>query len=442
MNTIKYDYPKFTKDMIKTHTILVPDMLPIHFELILHLFREKGYKFEVLKNTDQTLIDKGLRFVHNDICYPCMLVIGQFIDALDSGKYDLNKVALAITQTGGGCRASNYIHLLRNALKNAGYGHIPVMSINFAGMEKDNTLKFTLPLLKQARAAVVYGDMLYLLSNHYKSYEVNKGDTDRLVWSWVEKIKPLLKKSDFKTTKRLLKQIFDDFNKIKVNYTPKIKVGIVGEIYVKYAALGNNCLEEFLREQNCEVVVPGLMGFVIYCVANNVLDSKLYGRNRLQGFVFNKVLKNLGKWELLIKEVIGDDKRFFVPGGYKHLFKLTKGVIDLGVKMGEGWLLPGEMVELTEAGVNNIVCAQPFGCLPNHIVGKSVLKRIKEIYPMSNITPIDYDASASRVNQENRIKLMLAVAKEQMETETLVYKKIEKEDFNILEEVKNKKLAI
>ncbi|MCL2675681.1 MAG: 2-hydroxyacyl-CoA dehydratase [Firmicutes bacterium] len=420
MDTIKKDYAKFTKGMKKTHTILVPNMLPVHFELILSLFEQKGYKFEILKSADPALIETGLKYVHNDICYPCLLVIGQFIDALLSGRYDLSKIALAITQTGGGCRASNYIHLLRIALKNAGLSHIPVLSINFSGMEKENSLKFSLSNLKRARGAIVYSDMLYMLANHYKSYEVNKGDTEKLLSHWTNKLKPMLKNTKYKTTKRVLGEIYRDFNYIKVDYVPKIRVGIVGEIYVKYSSLGNNNLEEFLRGEDCETVVPGLMGFVTYCMANNVFDAKFYGRGKLMGLVYRLILKSLDKWELLIKEAAGGDPRFCAPSGHRHLFKLTEGIIDLGVKMGEGWLLPAEMAELAEAGIPDIVCAQPFGCLPNHICGKSAIKRVKDLYPAANITPIDYDSSATRVNQENRIKLMLAVAKERLTADEAV----------------------
>jgi len=403
--------------MKKTHTILAPDMLPVHFGLILKVFEDDSYKFELLRGTEPSLIEKGLKYVHNDICYPCLLTTGQLIDALASGKYDVDKIALAMSQTGGGCRASNYIHLLRSGLIEAGFPQVPVLSINFSGLEKQNIIKFNLKKLKKARAAVIYGDMLMLMKNHYLSYEKNKGDTDKKVSFWEEKLKHELDNSNYKRTKENLKQIKDDFDTIECEYTDKIKVGVVGEIYVKFAPLGNNNLEEFLRSEGCEVIVPGLMGFIMYCIANNVFDSKFYGRGRLTAWIFNKVLNSMKKWDLLIKDAVGDDKRFVPSTGIEHLWKLTEGVVDLGVKMGEGWLLPAEMMELIEHGVNNIVCAQPFGCLPNHIVGKSVIKRIKELAPLSNITPIDYDASATRVNQENRIKLMLSIAKENIKKE-------------------------
>jgi len=411
---INYKFPIFTKEMKSTHTILAPDMLPVHFGMILKIFEDDGYKFELLRGTEPSLIEKGLKYVHNDICYPCLLTTGQLIDALASGKYDVNKVALAMSQTGGGCRASNYIHLLRAGLIEAGFPQVPVLSINFSGLEKHNSLKFNLKKLKKARAAVVYGDMLMLMRNHYLSYEKNKGDTDRMVKKWEDKLKEELDKAKYDRVKANLKAIKADFDTIECEYIERVKVGIVGEIYVKFAPLGNNNLEEFLRSEGCEVIVPGLMGFIMYCIANNVFDAAFYGRGKFMAWIFNKVLGSMKKWDLLIKEAVDGDKRFVPSTGIEHLWKLTKGVVDLGVKMGEGWLLPAEMMELIEFGVHNIVCAQPFGCLPNHIVGKSVIKRIKELAPLSNITPIDYDASATRVNQENRIKLMLAIAKENM----------------------------
>lgn len=415
MNTIKYDYPVFDKKMKKTHTILVPSMLPIHFELILSLFEAKGYKTEILTSCDPRIIEKGLKYVHNDICYPALLVIGQFIDALDSGKYDLNKVALCITQTGGGCRASNYIHLLRHALEKAGYGHIPVLSINFSGLEKHNSLRFTLPILKKCLSAITYGDMLLMMNNYYKAYELNPGDADRLTAKWTEQIKRKLNKTNYKTVKKDLYAIADDFAAIPISRESKLRVGIVGEIYVKFAPLGNNNLADFLRSQGCEAVVPGLMGFISYCIGNNVLDYYNYGIGKIKSLVYEIVLRGISRWETLIAEVLQDKKQFAVSRGFGELTELTRGIIDTGVKMGEGWLLPAEMAELIKNGVDNIVCAQPFGCLPNHICGKSVIKRIKELYPEANIMPIDYDAGATRVNQENRIKLLIAVGKENKE---------------------------
>ncbi|MCL2821664.1 MAG: 2-hydroxyacyl-CoA dehydratase [Firmicutes bacterium] len=411
------DFAVFTKQMKKTHTILVPDMLPVHFGLLLKVFEDKGYKIKIIQSTNPALIEKGLKYVHNDICYPCLLTTGQLIDALDCGGFDTNNVALAMSQTGGGCRASNYIHLLRRGLKEAGYPQVPVLSINFSGFEKHNSLKFSLSMLKQARAAVVYGDMLYLMKNHYISYEKNKGDTIKKVKEWEDKLKGQLKGANLKKVSANLKKIKADFDTIETEYVDRVKVGIVGEIYVKFAPLGNNNLEQFLQSEGAEVVVPGLLGFILYCVANNVFDGLFYNKGRLMAFVFKKILTGLKKWDLLIGKACGGDKRFVVSGGLDHLWDLTKGVVDLGVKMGEGWLLPAEMMELIDSGVHNIVCAQPFGCLPNHIVGKSVIKRIKELRPKANITPIDYDASATRVNQENRVKLMLEIAKEELRTD-------------------------
>jgi len=411
---------EFTKEMKGTYKILLPNMLPIHIGLLSKVFNHHGYNTELLKNKGHNVVECGLKYVHNDTCYPALLVIGQFIDALQSGKYDVHKVALMITQTGGGCRASNYIHLLRKALEKAGFGFVPVISLNFSGMEKNSGFKLTLPLIVKALACVAYGDLLMTLDNQTKPYEVTKGESAVLLKSWTERIANELSKGkgvSLSAIKKNMRKMARDFDNIKINKVPRVKVGIVGEIYVKYSSLANNDLEQFLYEQGCEVMVPGLLGFLYYCVENGIQDINLYGGSSLKKKITEKVLDFALKYEKCINEAQSKTKNFVGYANYKTARELSHEVIGIGCKMGEGWLLPAEMLELIHNGFENIICAQPFGCLPNHIAGKGMIRKIREKYPNANIVPIDYDPGATKVNQENRIKLMLAIAAEQMEEE-------------------------
>lgn len=408
---------EFTKEMKKTYKILFPNMADIHFRILGHVFEHYGYDVELLTNTDSSVIQEGLKYVHNDTCYPALLTIGQMISALKSGKYDVNHTAVMMSQSGGGCRASNYIHLLRKALKNAGLEQVPTISINLSGLEKNSGFTITLPMILKAVAALVYGDLLMLLSNQTRPYEVNKGETDALVAKWVEEISNqfIANKGYFRgALKRNMKEILDSFEKIEIQKVPKVKVGIVGEIYVKYSALANNNLEKFLASQDCEVMVPGILAFFLFKVDNRLEDIKLYGGNPFKKIACRFLYHYLENFESDLLEVLGTTKRYTVPSTYAHLKNLVKPAIGYGCKMGEGWLLTAEMMELIESGYGNIVCAQPFGCLPNHIVGKGMIRKLQELYPTSNVVAIDYDAGATKVNQENRIKLMIAVAKENM----------------------------
>ena len=408
------DFVKFTEEMKETHTILVPMMLPIHFRYLVNILRSFGYKAELLQNHGLALVQEGLRNVHNDTCYPALLVIGQLIDALKNGNYDLSKTALMITQTGGGCRASNYIYLLRKALKKSGFGNIPVVSLNFSGLEESQAFKVTIPMLQKMFNAVIIGDFLMCLLNQCKPYEVNAGQSDELVSKWIEKITDSSQSSalvDFKALKRDCKSILDDFTKILRHNEPKIRVGIVGEIYVKYSPVGNNNLEDFLLNEGCEVVVPGFLDFVLYCMNDVMIENKLYGGSFAKKLIYKIIYNNFVKKQEIIADMIKKHGIFNPMGTFEHTKSLVNGYVSQGMNMGEGWLLTAEMLELIDSGVNNIVCTQPFGCLPNHIVGRGMMKVIKEKNPQSNIVSIDYDPGATKVNQENRIKLMLANAK-------------------------------
>ena len=406
--------------MKETHTILIPNMAPVQFRILAAAMERKGYHVELLGNCGSQVSELGLKYVHNDTCYPALLVIGQFLDALGSGKYDLDHTALIITQTGGGCRASNYIFLLRKALERAGYGHIPVLSLNFSGLEKGNSLPMDLAFIRMALAAIYYGDLLVTLNAQTAPYEIHRGDAAALQEKWLDVICGWMREGcgfNQLEMKIAMSKIAAAFAVIPVRRTPKVKVGVVGEIYVKYSPLGNNNLEEFLASQDCEVNLPGLMGFVQYCAYNPSETARLYGGSFVEKHVSDLVLGYIAPMEKVIIKALKDNG-YHAPLPFSELTKLTEGLISKGDKMGEGWLLTAEMAELIRAGYENIICAQPFGCLPNHICGKGMINKIRELYPEANITSIDYDPSATRVNQENRIKLMLSVGRERLAERT------------------------
>ncbi len=402
---------EFTKDMKKTHTILIPNMLNMHFEILEQLLISEGYKVELLKTDHANIVHEGLKNVHNDTCYPALLVIGQLIDALKSGKYDLDKIALIITQTGGGCRASNYIHLLRKALKNNGMQQIPVISVNFYGLEKNSGFEFTYRFILKTIYGIIYGDMLMWISNQSRPYEINKGQTRELDKKWVKKVVDALNSPHFLRVKHIYREILSDYAAIPKHSEKKVKVGIVGEIYMKYSPLGNNGLEEFLLKEGVEPVLSGVMDFIAYCCENMIIDYKLYKINKVNRNIARIALHYLVySQKRMIKEI--KKHGVFEPmSNFNDIKDIAIGYISKGVKMGEGWLLTSEILELLHSGTNSVICTQPFGCLPNHIVAKGMMRKIKDNYPESNIVTIDYDPGASRINQENRIKLMLSNAK-------------------------------
>ena len=406
---------EFTKEMKRDYTILIPNMLPVHFKLIKCVFELHGYRMALLKNEGPEVVEAGLKYVHNDTCYPALLCIGQFISALQSGKYDVRKTALIITQTGG-CRASNYIFLLRKALEKAGLSFVPVISLNPSGLEKNSGFKITLTLLMQAMMMILYADVLMCLKNQVEPYEDEPGTCARLVDAWAERLTeqfrlhPRLAALRFKSN---VGRIARDFENVPFTPAEKLQVGIVGEIYVKYSQLANNHLERFLLEQGCQVNVPGLMGFLLNALDHNIDDVDLYGGSRVKQAAFRWVMRRANHIEAVIGHAIRLNSRLTPPTPYRTTRRELGGVLGVGCKMGEGWLLTAEMCELIDAGVPNIVCVQPFGCLPNHIAGKGTIRAIRERYPAANIVPIDYDPGATRVNQENRLKLMLSVAREE-----------------------------
>ena len=407
------DYPRWKEEYKSTYKILIPDMLPWHFAIIEGLLRQEGYDVEILKNSSRTVIDEGLKHVHNDTCYPCLCVVGQSIDALKSGKYDLDHTAVLISQSGGGCRASNYIPLIRKALKRE-FPQVPVISLNFSGLEKDSSFKIGAKLLLKLAYAVFYGDTLMWCYNQTRPYEVTPGDSDRARDELVREITDSFRGKRYKKFDEINSLIIDRFASVERKKERKVKVGIVGEIYVKYAYLGNNHLEQFLLSEDCEPVVPALMDFLLYCIVNNINDGYYYGRKGLVWRIYKLVYRIIhGKQKRVIK-LFEKEGSFEPVHDFEHLRRCADKVINQGVKMGEGWLIPAEMAALAETGVENIVCAQPFGCLPNHIAGKGVIRTLKSLYKDENVVAVDYDPSATKVNQENRIKLMLATARENL----------------------------
>ena len=414
----KKSFVPFLKDMKKDYTILVPNMLPVHFKLMISVLKTHGYNMELLETDGPEIAETGLKYTHNDACYPAVLVIGQFISALKSGKYDPHKTALIMAQTGGGCRASNYISLIRKALARAGMEYVPVISLSLTGLERHPGFKITVPLLFSMIYAVLYGDVLMTLANQVKPYEKTAGSADALVNKWTEILGREMGAGGKMSYKRVLencRKIVSDFEKTETVSRPAVKVGIVGEIFVKYSPLANNNLEKFLISEGAEPVVPGLLDFCIYCVFNRNMAYKLYKTQKLRYPIYRLAYKLVTKKKNEISDIISASGKFRGWTPFDKTASLVKGYIGYGVIMGEGWLLTAEMLELYESGCKNIVCAQPFGCLPNHICGKGVMKHIKEKNPNVNILALDYDAGASRVNQENRLKLMLFNARKNAE---------------------------
>ncbi len=402
--------PKFTEKMKKTHTILAPDMLPYHFDVLKQVLWKYGYKIEVLKDDGKAVLDEGLKYVHNDACFPALCVIGQFMHALKSGRYDVDNTAVIITQSGGGCRASNYIPLIRKALKTE-FPQVPVLSLNFSGLEKDSGVKIGVSMLMQLALGIFYADAVMSLYNQCKPYEVRAGSADEARNACMEMLSCAFRGRKYKRYKSIMREILQRFSAVERKAEKRIRVGVVGEIYVKYSPIGNSKLEEFLYGEGCEPVVPALMDFVMYCIVNVINDYKLYGKNKFTASVYGIVYKYLLKKQR-VAIALFEEYGFEPPHDFEHLRACADKVLHQGVKMGEGWLIPAEMLALCETGVTNVVCAQPFGCLPNHIVGKGASRTVKTIFPTANIVPIDYDASATKVNRENRLKLMLETARE------------------------------
>ena len=412
-----FERVEFTPEMRENYTILCPQMSPIHFELLAPALNSCGYNFEVLDNDNKSSVDIGLKYVNNDACYPSLMVVGQIMSAVLSGKYDLHKTAIVITQTGGGCRASNYIGFIRRALTKAGLEYIPVISISAQGLESNSGFKYSLPMLKKAMQAVVYGDVFMNVVYRTRPYEKVPGSVNALHEKWKNIcIRQLTKdKVTMREFNKNIRSIVKEFDEIELLDIKKPRVGIVGEILVKFMPAANNYLVDLLEAEGAEAVMPDLMGFLLYCAENANFKKDYLGASKKSAFINNSVIKLLEWFRKGAKQALKESKRFTPPATIQETANLAKDLVSLGNQTGEGWLLTGEMIELIHNGASNIVCCQPFACLPNHIVGKGVIKELRAAFPEANIIAVDYDPGASEVNQLNRIKLMLATANKNLE---------------------------
>ena len=412
-----FERVEFTPEMRENYTILCPQMSPIHFELLAPALNSCGYNFEVLDNDNKSSVDIGLKYVNNDACYPSLMVVGQIMSAVLSGKYDLHKTAIVITQTGGGCRASNYIGFIRRALTKAGLEYIPVISISAQGLESNSGFKYSLPMLKKAMQAVVYGDVFMNVVYRTRPYEKVPGSVNALHEKWKNIcIRQLTKdKVTMREFNKNIRSIVKEFDEIELLDIKKPRVGIVGEILVKFMPAANNYLVDLLESEGAEAVMPDLMGFLLYCAENANFKKDYLGASKKSAFINNSVIKLLEWFRKGAKQALKESKRFTPPATIQETANLAKDLVSLGNQTGEGWLLTGEMIELIHNGAGNIVCCQPFACLPNHIVGKGVIKELRAAFPEANIIAVDYDPGASEVNQLNRIKLMLATANKNLE---------------------------
>ncbi len=409
---------QFTEEMRKNYTILCPQMSPIHFDILESAFNACGYHFEVLSNDNRQCVDMGLKYVNNDACYPSLIVVGQIMDALLSGRYDLNRVAVIMTQTGGGCRATNYVGFIRRALEKAGMPQIPVISLNMAGIEKNPGFKLNLNLLTRAAYGAVFGDIFMRCVYRMRPYEKEPGSVNAVHQKWLKKCQDFVsaRHLSFFTFRKMCRQIVADFDAVPITDTQKPRVGIVGEILVKFAPTANNHLVELLEAEGAEAVVPDLLDFMLYCFYNQIYKADHLGMSKKAALISKAGIDALEFLRGSAADALKKSKHFTPPVSIYHLVEYAKPIVSIGNQTGEGWFLTGEMVELIKSGVNNIVCTQPFGCLPNHVVGKGVIKALRSRYPLSNIVAIDYDPGASEVNQLNRIKLMLSTAQKNLKS--------------------------
>ncbi|WP_291733144.1 2-hydroxyacyl-CoA dehydratase [Clostridium sp.] len=423
-----YNKNLFTKEMKKDWTILAPQMSPIHFQFIEKAARASGYNIDVLPANDKEAIEEGIKYVNNDACYPSILVIGQMINALKSGKYDPNKTALIISQTGGGCRATNYVGFLKKGLREAGFPNVPIISLNVLGMERQPGFKISYRLIKKLMMGVIYGDLFIRVLYRVRPYETVKGSANKLYEYYREKAFKNVENGNKNEMNKLVKEIVKAFDTLEINDEVKPKVGIVGEILVKYHPTANNNIVDVLEKEGAEVVVPELLDFFLYCCYNSKFKNRYLSGSSIVKTGCDIAISYIESYRKVVIKELQNSERFGYPSSINNLAKKAANVVSLGNQTGEGWLLTGEMVELIESDVNNIVCIQPFACLPNHITGKGMIKALKSKYPLANIVAVDYDPGASEVNQLNRIKLMMSVAFKNL--------KVPQQDYNYRKEVK------
>lgn len=401
--------PEFTKEMREKHTILCPQMAPIHFDMLEAAFRHSGYNVVILTDCSKSVVDEGLKYVNNDACYPSILVVGQLIHALNSGKYDINNTSVMITQTGGACRATNYVGMLKKALKDAGFSHVPLISLNIVGLEKQSGFTLSMDLAARALMGIVYGDVLQRCLYKVRPYEIEKGSANALYEKWRLYLRDELKYLSIGRFNKNVKNIVKEFSEFPVLDIKKPKVGLVGEILVKFHPIANNNIIGLLENEGCEVVVPDLMGFFYYICSHGKTKSELLYTTKKKAFAENAAIKLLGFFEKSYRKAVKGTK-FGCPGDIFEMRESVRSIVSPGNIAGEGWFLSAEMLELIHEGVPNIVCMQPFACLPNHVTGKGVIGELRRQHPESNIVAVDFDPGASEVNQVNRIKLMLTQA--------------------------------
>ncbi len=405
----------FTKEMRRDYTILCPQMSPIHFGMLEAALNASGYHIELLRNDNRKAVDVGLKYVNNDACYPSLMVVGQIMDALLSGKYDLSRTAVIMTQTGGGCRASNYVGFIRRALQKAGIPDIPVISLNLSSLESNPGFSISYQMVKRAMFALVFGDIFMRCLYRMRPYEQTPGSANELFHKWEKRCCDFVSgKPSYNQFRKMCREIIQEFDHLPITDQQKPKVGIVGEILVKFMPAANNHLVELLEAEGAQAVVPDLMDFLLYCFYNQNFKSQYLGTKKKSAMIANFGIYVLEKLRSAAADELNKSVHFDAPPNIEHLSEMAQDIVSLGNQTGEGWFLTGEMLELIHSGVNNIVCTQPFACLPNHVVGKGVIKELRRQYPLSNIVAIDYDPGASEVNQLNRIKLMLSTAQKNL----------------------------
>jgi predicted CoA-substrate-specific enzyme activase len=407
---INYSNPIFTKSMKQTHTILAPQMAPMHFELVQEAARASGYRMEVLPAIDRAAIDEGLRYVNNDACYPAIIMVGQVVKALKSGKYDTRHTAVIITQSGGGCRATNYIAFLRLGLQQAGFSDIPVISLNTVGLEKQPGFDLSLGMVNRSIMALIYGDLFMRVLYRTRPYERFPGSAQLLYEKWNKLAKHNVKSGDRKTFQSNIAGIIREFDNLELVDLKKPKVGVVGEILVKYHPTANNDIVSIIEQEGAEAVVPDLMDYFLYSAFNSRFRARYLAGKKLDMHKGDIARNYIMSYRNVLKKELEKSRRFQPPTPIEELAHMASKILSLGNQTGEGWLVTAEMIEFIEQGAKNIICVQPLACLPNHVAGKGMIKPLKERYPQANIMPIDYDPGISSVNQLNRIKLLLSVA--------------------------------
>lgn len=403
----------FTKEMRKDYTILCPQMSPLHFDILLPALSSCGYNLVELPGDSRTSVDVGLKYVNNDACYPSLIVVGQIMEALLSGQYDPSKTAVMITQTGGGCRATNYIGFIRRALQKAGMSQVPVISLS-AGIEKNPGFKISPAMVNRALQALIYGDIFMKVLYRTRPYEAAPGSANALHEKWKEKCLKDVVKGNLFTFKKNIQGIIEDFDRLPLTDVKKPRVGIVGEILVKFLPSANNYLAQLLESEGAEPVCPDLIDFFLYSCYTANFKAEYLGKSKKTAAISNLVIRFIETYRKTANQAFKKSSRFIPSAAIETLAEYASPIVSCGNQTGEGWFLTGEMMELIHSGIPNIVCVQPFGCLPNHVVGKGVIKGLKQKFPQANIVAVDYDPGASEVNQLNRIKLMLATAEKQL----------------------------